>query len=90
MQLKSWLDLEILLVDGCLSCWLASLNEQDFQKVHCELWVESRKIAMHLVVLWNHRQETLPRMSTGKASNEIVVSNVGLYPGTGFNLLRYQ
>ena len=79
MQLKSWLELILR------SCWwmvaflvgCASLNEQDFQKVHCELWGESRKMAMHSrCPMGTIAKKPLLRMSTGKDSNEIVVNNI--------------
>ena len=82
MQLKSWLELFLR------SCWwmvaflvgCASLNEQDFQKVHCELWGESRKNHHALLLSYGTiAKKPLPRMSTGKASIEIVVNNIEVY-----------
>ena len=82
MQLKSWRELILR------SCWwmvaflvgCASLNEQDFQKVHCELWGESRKNRHALLLSYGTiAKKPLPRMSTGKASSEIIVKNIEVY-----------
>ena len=70
------------------SCWwigvvlfgCTSLNDQDFKRVHCEIWNQSAKDQHALSFSYRSiTNKQLPVVSTGKAASEMFVKDVDLY-----------